>query len=76
MCKHPALILEGMTPHGTHRHDDGFSAAHKTLARNAGNIAWLLRRHRFNIACGVRPGLADPLRTDGCRAGGWLCGAR
>lgn len=53
MCKHPTLILEGATPHKLHRHDDSLSAAHKTLARNAGNIAWLLRRHRFNIACGA-----------------------
>lgn len=53
MCRNPTLILEGMTPHAPHRHDDVSGAISKALARNAGNIAWLLRRHRFNIACGA-----------------------
>lgn len=53
MCWNPQLILEGATPHPHHRHDDRRSAIYKALSRNAGNIAWLLRRHRFNIACGA-----------------------
>lgn len=53
MCKHPTLILDGMTPHPPHRHDDRLSAIYKALSRNSGNVAWYLRRHRFDIACGV-----------------------
>lgn len=69
MCKHPTLILEGATPHPPYRHDDGLSAAYKTLARNGGNIAWLLRRHSFNIACGAAF-LAGVVLAAGCAGPG------
>lgn len=53
MCKHPTLILEGMTPHPPHRHDDRRSAIYRALSRSSGNVAWYLRRYRFEIACGA-----------------------
>lgn len=53
MCRNPTLILEGATPHPAHRHDDRRRAIYKALSRNSGNVAWYLRRHGFDIACGV-----------------------
>lgn len=53
MCRHPTLILDGMTPHPPHRHDDPRGAIYKALSRNSGNVAWYLRRHGFDITCGV-----------------------
>lgn len=53
MCRHPTLILEGATPHPPHRHDDRRSAIYKAMSRNSGNVARYLRRHGFDIACGV-----------------------
>lgn len=53
MCRHPTLILEGATPHPPHRHDDRRSAIYKALSRTSGNVVWYLRRHLFDIWCGV-----------------------
>lgn len=53
MCRNPTLILEGATPHPPHRHDDYRSTIYKALSRTTGNAAWYLRRHGFDIACGV-----------------------
>lgn len=51
MCRHPHLILEGATPHPPHRHDDRRTALYRFLSRNAGNLAWHIRKHRFDVAC-------------------------